>query len=160
MRCYQVLHWLQHQQDWRTAKDACCFSPDCAAPSISVLQAERSGFSKPAFNDSLVEVVGFTSGYHAGAVLFRTMPCVRLAQAAGARIRVTAVRAEGLHASVYMQLDGEPWKQDVPAAEGQDLEVRATSVISLLHCCCKCQSSMQFALQDRLRNRCTLASVP
>ena len=43
-----------------------------------MLQAERDGYSKPASNDGRLEVVGFKSAYHAGAVITSTKPAVRL----------------------------------------------------------------------------------
>lgn len=88
------------------------------------LQAEQQGFKKPSYNDGLIEVVGFRSGYHAGAVLFKTMSCVRIAQAAGARVRASGLGPDDDEGSVvYMQLDGEPWEQDVPNGEAY-IEVR------------------------------------
>jgi hypothetical protein len=90
-----------------------------------LVQAEQEGFKKPSYNDGLVEVVGFTSGYHAGAVLIKSMPCVRIAQAAGARVRASGLAPDVEDGSiVYMQLDGEPWEQDIPSGEAC-IEVRA-----------------------------------
>ena len=54
---------------------------------------------------------------------------VRLAQARGARVRVRGPPPQGDGsgmAAVFLQLDGEPWKQDAPSKEGDFLEVRAT----------------------------------
>ena len=52
---------------------------------------------------------------------------VRLAQARGARVRVRGPPAQGDGsgmAAVFLQLDGEPWKQDAPSKDGEFLEVR------------------------------------
>ena len=73
--------------------------------------------------------MGFQSGYHAGAVLAKATPCTRLAQAAGVRVRVKglldgAAQEKGETDHVYVQLDGEPWQQDVPSGEGEFVEVR------------------------------------
>ena len=90
------------------------------------VQEGEGGFKKPSFNDGLIEVVGFTSGYHAGAVLVKATSCVRMAQARGARIRVAGLQPDSDSdlASVFMQIDGEPWRQDVPSENGNSLEVR------------------------------------
>eukprot|EP00892_Ulva_mutabilis_P011273 jgi/Ulvmu1/8518/UM044_0052.1 len=81
--------------------------------------AQERGFIKPANNDGLIEVVGFKSGFHAGAVMSGTAHGVRLAQAHGVRVHVRGsdeqrkTKKNGM-GKMYLQLDGEPWKQDVP----------------------------------------------
>ena len=89
-------------------------------------QKGEGDFKRPSYSDGLVEVVGFTSGYHAGAVMFKATSCVRMAQARGARMRITGLRPDkdSKLASIFMQVDGEPWRQDVPCEGGQCLEVR------------------------------------
>lgn len=93
------------------------------------MQGDEEGWVKPAYDDGLIDVVGFQSGYHAGAVLMKATSCTRLAQAAAVRMRVhglldRAAEAKGQRDHVYLQLDGEPWQQDVPSAEGEFVEVR------------------------------------
>ena len=102
------------------------------------VQAEKKGFSDPSNRDGLLEVVGFKSGYHAGVVMAGGMHAVRLAQAAGVRMHVRGTEA-GKGAgkdmgTAYIQLHGEPWKQNVPgksAPESEALQVR-------MHACHRC----------------------
>lgn len=90
------------------------------------VQAAEKGFTQPSSCDGLLEVVAFKSGYHAGVVMAGGMHAVRLAQAAGVRMRVRGTEAakgegEGMGAA-YIQLDGEPWKQNVPGKKSPESE--------------------------------------
>lgn len=94
------------------------------------VQAQEAGFVKPANNDGLIEVVGFKSGFHAGAVMSGAAHGVRLAQARGVHVHVRGsdeqrrTRKNGM-SRAYLQLDGEPWKQDVPDYNtGDEMVVR------------------------------------
>jgi hypothetical protein len=61
-------------------------------------------------------VVGFKDAYSAGAVMSGMGHAVRLGQASGARVHVCSEKAAAKGKdTVYMQLDGEPWKQLVPS---------------------------------------------
>jgi hypothetical protein len=98
-------------------------------------------------SDGLVEVVGLKSGYHAGVVMAGAMHAVRLAQAAGVRIRARGAgkaKKDGF-ARAYLQLDGEPWKQDVPPEDSpkeEALEVRpSASVPTFFHPVVDCSST-------------------
>lgn len=94
----------------------------CPADLRGAAQAKAAGFSEPAPADGLIEVVGFKSGYQAGAVMAGATHAVRFGQAAGVRVRVAAPAARGSKgaAPVFMQLDGEPWKQPAPTGDGGD----------------------------------------
>ena len=46
-------------------------------PAGMVLQAEKRGFSEPKVHDGLIEVVGFSNGYQAGAVMAGAKAAVR-----------------------------------------------------------------------------------
>jgi Diacylglycerol kinase accessory domain len=120
----------------------------------SCLQAKKAGFKQPEVNDGLIEVVGLTSGYQAGAVMSGVMHAVRLAQTAGARVRVSgpaggrkqstqgrdsmATGGGRKTISVYLQLDGEPWRQDAPAGDGECLEAR----LSICDRFCACSGAV------------------
>lgn len=72
-----------------------------------------------------VQVVGFHSGYHAMAVMASNAKAAngkRLAQVSGIRLalRDSVVRPDGEPGQVFMQLDGEPWMQKVPAGNAAD----------------------------------------
>eukprot|EP00879_Flechtneria_rotunda_P000260 GHRR01000343.1.p1 GENE.GHRR01000343.1~~GHRR01000343.1.p1 ORF type:complete len:522 (+),score=199.12 GHRR01000343.1:793-2358(+) len=87
----------------------------------------KKGWNKPSSSDGLLEVVGFTHGYHALAVMgsrAKLAHGVRLAQVAGIRLslRDSHPRPDGEGGEVFMQLDGEPWQQKVPAGrEGEQV---------------------------------------
>jgi len=91
---------------------------------VSKKEAER-GLTEPKLNDGLFEVVGFHTGWHTGFVMVGLAHCIRLGQGKAARIR--AQRAKGDPAgevqSMYVQIDGEPWKQRIPTSEGEILAI-------------------------------------
>lgn len=71
-----------------------------------------------------VQVVGFSHGYHAMAVMASGAKLARgrrLAQVAGVRLALhsPAAQPDGGRAKLFMQLDGEPWEQPVPAGASQ-----------------------------------------
>jgi hypothetical protein len=82
--------------------------------------APSAAWSQPIFNDGLVEVVGFKSGWHFGATMAGLAPklhAVRLAQAAEVQLVCAAGPAGGCGGdgrSLCMQVDGEPWRQPLP----------------------------------------------
>lgn len=64
--------------------------------------------------------MGLTSGYHTGAVMASKGSLVhakRITQARGVRIILQAsyTRPDGHPSHAYLQVDGEPWVQDVPS---------------------------------------------
>ena len=103
-----------------------------AAPPPPPLQPPPSSspacWSQPIFNDGLVEVIGFKSGWHFGLTLAGLAPgvhAVRLAQAAEVELEVRGGRGRGAGggcigdgAQLHLQVDGEPWAQPLP--EGGD----------------------------------------
>jgi hypothetical protein len=91
------------------------------------MQAEAKGFKEPAPFDGLVEVVGFNDAYSASAVMSGVGHAVRLGQSSGVRVHVCSESGRKGQEAVYMQLDGEPWKQTVPCGlpnGGNELTVR------------------------------------
>lgn len=97
-------------------------------------------WSHPSSADGLIEVVGFHSGYHAMAVMATGAKLAngkRMGQVAGIRLalRDSVARADGEAGHVFMQLDGEPWVQSVPAGSG-DTPVVVSGRLRMLWVCC------------------------
>ena len=73
----------------------------------------------PSYDDGLIEVVGFRNGWHTAMVMgeinSKSIHAKRLAQCCAIELKL---QVPAPHASMkkflYMQLDGEPWKQQVP----------------------------------------------
>jgi len=115
------------------------------SPSLPHVPADGSaGWSPPIFNDGLIEVVGLRSGWHAGIVmsgLFRKVHAKRLAQASDVELIIQGgddsddENGDGRRKSkgdrdddcVYMQLDGEPWKQRVPSSRARRSDAAGSS---------------------------------
>lgn len=99
------------------------------------MQAQEKGFTEPSNCDGLLEVVAFKSGYHAGVVMAGGMHAVRLAQVAGVRMHVRGTEAtkgggQGM-GTAYIQLDGEPWKQNVPGKQAPESEALQVCMLQL-----------------------------
>lgn len=67
--------------------------------------------------------MGLLSGYHTAIVmggLYYKVHGLRLAQASEMQLDVKASRpaSKGKPAVIHMQLDGEPWQQELPCEEG------------------------------------------
>ncbi|GFH18789.1 diacylglycerol kinase [Haematococcus lacustris] len=91
-------------------------------------------FKQPSYNDGLLEVVGLTSGLHSAAVMAskgQLLHARRLCQASGIRLQLRAkhVRSDGRPSHAYLQVDGEPWVQDVPSCRDP-----APVIVEVSHC--------------------------
>ena len=80
----------------------------------------KKGLTEPVYDDGLIEVLGFRSGWHTAAVmgqLNKKVHAKRLAQCQEVEIELLATegKVKDDRGIVYMQLDGEPWKQEIPA---------------------------------------------
>ncbi|WIA32111.1 hypothetical protein OEZ86_002962 [Tetradesmus obliquus] len=103
-------------------------------------ESKTRSWRPPSVSDGLIEVVGFSHGYHAMAVMASGAKLARgrrLAQVAGVRLALhsPAAQPDGGRAKLFMQLDGEPWEQPVPAGASQQrvvLEVVHAGVSKLL----------------------------
>ncbi|GIL44550.1 hypothetical protein Vafri_2081 [Volvox africanus] len=101
-------------------------------PSTTTHDEKKHGYKRPTYNDGLLEVVGLRSGWHTGIVMGTKgtlLHARRICQAAGVRLAVSApyVRGDGEPSHCYMQVDGEPWKQDIPV-KNQEAPVRVEIV--------------------------------
>ncbi|KAF2285931.1 hypothetical protein GH714_009038 [Hevea brasiliensis] len=68
-------------------------------------------FTPPYVDDGLIEVVGFRNAWHGLVLLAPSGHGTRLAQAS--RIRFEFCKGAAVH--TFMRIDGEPWKQPLPA---------------------------------------------
>ena len=80
-----------------------------------------STFQEPIYDDGCIEVLGFNSGWHTAAVMGQISSKIhahRLAQCREVEMELAATggAVKGERGIVYMQLDGEPWPQEIPAA--------------------------------------------
>lgn len=103
----------------------------CHQQCIGETNKARHGTLTNSRSCCLLQVVGFTHGYHALAVMSSGAKLAhgkRLAQVHGIRLslRQPVASADGGPGQVFMQLDGEPWLQQVPAGSiiGGDLVSR------------------------------------
>lgn len=81
--------------------------------------AKAKGFKAPAPDDGLLEVVAFHSGWTTGCVMSGLVHAERLTQAPAVRLEIHGSGRPGKKRSkAYLQLDGEPWRQAIPAGDG------------------------------------------
>eukprot|EP00882_Tetradesmus_deserticola_P025409 GHRQ01027910.1.p1 GENE.GHRQ01027910.1~~GHRQ01027910.1.p1 ORF type:complete len:423 (+),score=166.64 GHRQ01027910.1:573-1841(+) len=88
-------------------------------------ESRRRSWRTPSVDDGLIEVVGFSHGYHAVTVMASGAKLARgrrVAQVSGVRLALhsPAAQLDGGRAKLFMQLDGEPWEQQVPAGSSQE----------------------------------------
>jgi diacylglycerol kinase (ATP) len=81
---------------------------------------EEKGFSDPIYDDGLIEVIGFHNGWHTAVVMGQITKKIhgkRLAQCQEVELELIATegKIKGERGTVYMQVDGEPWPQSIPA---------------------------------------------
>jgi len=81
---------------------------------------EKKGFKDPIYDDGLIEVIGFKSGWHTAIVMGQINKKIhgkRLAQCREVELELIATEGniKGERGTVYMQVDGEPWPQSIPA---------------------------------------------
>ena len=83
----------------------------------------EKGMQEPIYDDGLIEVLGFQSGWHTAVVMGQVSSKVhaqRLAQCCAVDLELVATggRVKDDRGTVFMQLDGEPWPQQIPASFG------------------------------------------
>lgn len=67
----------------------------------------QNGFVQPKADDGLLEIFGLFDGWHASLVMLNLHSANRLAQGSAVRLQLVADKRQ----RVYMQMDGEPWRQ-------------------------------------------------
>lgn len=101
-----------------------------------------TGFDQPSTDDGRLEVVGLTNGWHTGLVMATKgglFHALRICQASGIKIELKAkhCRPDGSPSHAYMQIDGEPWKQNVPSSRDERpvvLEIKKEGHSRVLRC--------------------------
>ncbi|XP_022944600.1 diacylglycerol kinase 5-like isoform X1 [Cucurbita moschata] len=90
-------------------------------------------FTPPYVDDGLLEVVGFRDAWHGLVLLAPSGHGTRLAQAH--RIRFEFQKGKADH--TFMRIDGEPWKQPLPAKESVMVEISHLGQVNMLatHSC-------------------------
>jgi len=126
----QVRHYSSTQYEAFTCLVCLCqVSCCCTGPLHLLLWSSRPAASACSSLPPLHQVVGFHSGYHAMMVFATNGKAVangkRLAQVAGIRLSLhdLVARPDNEPGQVFMQLDGEPWVQKVPAGNGDNCVV-------------------------------------
>lgn len=97
----------------------------------------KKHFQPPSCNDGLIEVIGFKDGWHTamvmGEVHSSSIHAKRLAQCNAIELKIRTTGRNKKKQQVYMQLDGEPWKQRVPGCPGDDDEQGSFVTLSIKH---------------------------
>jgi diacylglycerol kinase (ATP) len=100
---------------------------------------DRKHLKPPSYDDGLIEVVGFRNGWHTAMVMgeinSKSIHAKRLAQCSAIELKL---QVPAPHASMkkflYMQLDGEPWKQQVPVhVPSSSPETQQTCTVVIEH---------------------------
>ncbi|BBN02113.1 diacylglycerol kinase (ATP) [Marchantia polymorpha subsp. ruderalis] len=73
-------------------------------------KAKERHLTAPFVNDGLIEIVGFTDGWHGASMIFPRAHGTRIAQAHKVKIEFH----KGGEDHTYMRVDGEPWQQELP----------------------------------------------
>ncbi|MCO5567530.1 hypothetical protein L7F22_021224 [Adiantum nelumboides] len=90
---------------------------------------QRKRFVQPRPNDGLLEIFGLFDGWHASLVMLSLRSAKRLAQACAIRMHLIA----DLRHRIYMQMDGEPWRQPLSENENSTIiEITSTPTRSLM----------------------------
>ncbi|PON58601.1 Diacylglycerol kinase [Trema orientale] len=89
---------------------------------------EKKGFVEAHADDGLLEIFGLKQGWHASFVMVELISAKHIAQAAAIRLEVRG----GEWKDVYMQMDGEPWKQPLKQEFSTFVEIKRVPFQSLM----------------------------
>ncbi|MCO5593514.1 hypothetical protein L7F22_047528 [Adiantum nelumboides] len=90
---------------------------------------QRKRFVQPRPDDGILEIFGLFDGWHASLVMLSLRSAKRLAQACAIRMHLIA----DLRHRIYMQMDGEPWRQPLSENENSTIiEITPTPTRSLM----------------------------
>ncbi|KAI5082065.1 hypothetical protein GOP47_0001808 [Adiantum capillus-veneris] len=90
---------------------------------------QKKRFVQPTAHDGILEIFGLFDGWHASLVMLSLRSAKRLAQACAIRMHLIADQRH----RIYMQMDGEPWRQPLCANENSTIiEIMPTPTRSLM----------------------------
>ncbi|XVE63416.1 hypothetical protein DITRI_Ditri07aG0018800 [Diplodiscus trichospermus] len=89
---------------------------------------EKRGFVEAHADDGLLEIFGLKQGWHASFVMVELISAKHIAQAAAIRMEIRG----GEWKDVFMQMDGEPWKQPMSKDYSTFLEIKRVPFQSLM----------------------------
>lgn len=90
---------------------------------------KKKGFVQPKPDDGLLEIFGLFDGWHASLVMLSLRSAKRLAQGCAIRMQLVADQRH----RVYMQMDGEPWRQPLSESENSTIiEITHVPTLSLM----------------------------
>ncbi|KAM3234384.1 diacylglycerol kinase 7 [Capsicum annuum] len=89
---------------------------------------EKRGFVEAHPDDGYIEIFGLKQGWHASMVMVELISAKHMAQASAIRFELRA----GEWDQVYMQMDGEPWKQPINKEYSTFVEIKRVPFQSLM----------------------------
>lgn len=90
---------------------------------------QKKRFIQPSYNDGNLEIFGLYDGWHASLVMLSLRSAKRLAQACAVQMQLIADQRH----RIYMQMDGEPWRQPLSEMENSTIiEITRTPTRSLM----------------------------
>ncbi|KAG4167683.1 hypothetical protein ERO13_A13G211400v2 [Gossypium hirsutum] len=89
---------------------------------------EKRGFVEAHADDGLLEIFGLKQGWHASFVMVELISAKHIAQASSIRLEIRG----GEWKDVFMQMDGEPWKQPMSSDHSTFLEIKRVPYQSLM----------------------------
>ncbi|PPD88571.1 hypothetical protein GOBAR_DD14498 [Gossypium barbadense] len=94
---------------------------------VEILSLLR-GFVEAHADDGLLEIFGLKQGWHASFVMVELISAKHIAQASSIRLEIRG----GEWKDVFMQMDGEPWKQPMSSEYSTFLEIKRVPYQSLM----------------------------
>ncbi|XP_057967513.1 diacylglycerol kinase 4 [Malania oleifera] len=89
---------------------------------------EKRGFVEAHVDDGLLEIFGLKQGWHASFVMVELISAKHIAQAAAIRFEIRG----GEWKEAFMQMDGEPWKQQMSKDYSTFVEIKRVPNQSLM----------------------------
>lgn len=89
---------------------------------------DKRGFVQAHSDDGLLEIFGLKEGWHASFVMVELISARHIAQAAAIQFEIRG----GAWKHAYMQMDGEPWKQQINKDYSSFVEIRRVPHQSLM----------------------------
>ncbi|XVF88046.1 hypothetical protein PTKIN_Ptkin19aG0017700 [Pterospermum kingtungense] len=89
---------------------------------------EKRGFVEAHADDGLLEIFGLKQGWHASFVMVELISAKHIAQASSIRLEIRG----GEWKDVFMQMDGEPWKQPMSKEYSTFVEIKRVPFQSVM----------------------------